>query len=121
MFLRKQFGLTPEGKVKMRPLKNKLSKEARRFWAIASKSGAVKTFEENEVFRLSKEEAKKCRFKITNQAWRLAECTVHTGNFSHGIRLFPPHLWDLRNGKVYHRENEKAKWKRWLPNYEPRK
>ena len=74
----------------------------------------VKHFEEQEVFRLSQIEAKKCQYEYVNKNLRLAECTVHRKNFSHGIRLFPPHLWNLVDGVVYYKKENK--WERWYPN-----
>jgi len=72
----------------------------------------IEKFEEEIVFHLSEQESKKCRFRIINHSTGDAECYVHDGN--HGIRLFPKHLWDIIDGKVYHLED--GKWKRWLPN-----
>jgi hypothetical protein len=47
----------------------------------------------------------------------MAECVVHRSNFSHGIKLFPPHLYDLKDGIVYARDIEKGEWVRWFPNF----
>ena len=89
---------------------------AKKIWADAERRKEVERIQENEVFHLSPKEAKKCRYEIINQSERMAECTVHTGGFSHGVRMFPPHLYDLRNGKVYFRQSQKSEWIEWSAN-----
>jgi len=32
---------------------------------------------------------------------------VHTNKFSHGFRLHPPHMWDIRDGIIYKRVGKK--------------
>jgi hypothetical protein len=76
-------------------------------WEELKKVGRVKNITEEEVFHLTKEEFEKCRFKIVNQNYRLAECVVHTNKFSHGFRLHPPHMWDIRDGIIYKRVGKK--------------
>lgn len=91
----------------------------KRFWEQAKKAGKVKYVPDKSVFDFSKKEAKRCRFVMVNQNLRLVECTVHRGKFSHGYRLHPPHLYDLRKGIIYHREDTKSKWKPWYPKFKP--
>lgn len=85
------------------------------FWDNFKKEKAVKTFTEEEVFGLSKEEFKKCRFEMINQNYRMVECKVHLDKASHGFRLHPPHLFDLRDGIIY--KKVKGKFVRFFPNY----
>jgi hypothetical protein len=75
-----------------------------------------KKIEEELVFHLTKDEFKKCRFKIINQSLRLAECIVHRDRFSHGFRLHPPHLWDIRDGIIYKKVNNK--FVKFMPDFE---
>ena len=86
------------------------------FWEVAKKKKKVRKLTDEKVFGFTKKEAEKCRFKMVNQNLRLVECTVHRGAFSHGYRLHPPHLFDLRDGIIFHRQDTKSKWKRWYPN-----
>lgn len=110
----------------MRPLinqnqikKQKQSGEAQKFWEVAERAGRIEKYEEQTVFHLTAAEAEKCRFEITNQSQRMAECVVHTKHFSHGIRLHPPHLYKLEDGLVYFKHEDK--WIRWTPNVEANK
>jgi hypothetical protein len=66
---------------------------------------------EKIVFALTPEEAEKCRFTKPDKNYRMAECTVHRKNFSHGVRMFPPHLWDWKDGKIY--QKHKDEWIQW--------
>lgn len=102
----------------LRPLNNgrkfePQSEFSRKFWDSVEKAKNSETHEDQEVFHLTQKEAAKCRFEIIDQNNRLAECTVHQGTFSHGVRLFPPHLWDIRDGIVYHKVN--GEWVKWSP------
>lgn len=91
---------------------NRTSEFGKRLWEKAEKNKEVEKITEQEVFHLSQGEAEKCRFEITDQTNRMAECVIHSGNFSHGLRLHPPHLYDIKEGRVYFLEN--GKWKRWI-------
>lgn len=84
-------------------------------WNDAKKRGSIRTYTEEVVFNFSQEEFKKCRFKMTNQNYRMVECTTHVKRFSHGFRLHPPHLWDLRKGILY--KKVKGKFIKWVPNF----
>ena len=84
-------------------------------WGDAKKRGSIRTYNEENVFNFSQEEFEKCRFKISNQNLRMAECTVHTKRFAHGFRLHPPHLWDIRDGVLY--QKLKGKFVKWVPNF----
>lgn len=95
-------------------VKNKMS-EADRFWSEAKRKGLVENYQEQISFKLSKEEAEKCRYEITDMSMRMAECTVHRENFSHGIRLHPPHLYKIERGIVYFKGPKQ--WERWYPNF----
>lgn len=83
----------------------------KRLWDQAERNKTIEYVPEKEVFHLSPKEAKKCRYEIINQTERMAECTVHKSNFSHGVRLHPPHLWDLREGKVFMKKG--GGWVEW--------
>lgn len=89
---------------------------AKGVWERAAAANKIETVEETQVFHLTQKEAKKCRYVMVNMDQRMAECTVHTDGFTHGVRMHPPHLYDLRDGIVYYRENIGAEWQRWYPN-----
>lgn len=100
----------------MRPLnKPKKTNEdfAKQVWQSAEAKHEVEKVEEEEVFHLSQKEANKCRFVMVNNTTRMAECTVHTQSFTHGVRLHPPHLWNIIEGIVYQKVN--GEWVRWSP------
>jgi len=84
-------------------------------WEDAKKNNLIERVEERIVFSLTQKEAENCRFKMINQNTRLVECTVHRSEFSHGYRMFPIHLWDLKEGLLYKKIG--SKWIRWLPNF----
>lgn len=88
-------------------------------WETAKKNEAIENFAESEVFHLIQKEAEKCRFTLIDQSERMAECTVHRGNFSHGVKLFPPHLWNIIEGQVFYKQN--GEWCRWLPTVKENK
>ena len=101
----------------LKNLKNKKPQDfAARLWDQAERNNQIEKLPEQEVFHISEKEAKKCRFNIINMDLRMAECSVHSGDFSHGVKLHPPHLWNIdKEGKVFYRQNMKSKWLRWLP------
>ncbi len=102
----------------MRPLiKPRTESPLAQAWAVAEKMGNIQTNKEEVVFRLTEVEAKKCRYEITDQSTRMAECTVHRDNFSHGIKLHPPHLYKIEDGIVFARDVKKGEWVRWFPNF----
>lgn len=76
-------------------------------------------FTEKTVFSLTEREVDRCRYEIINMTQRMAECYIHRDNFSHGIKLHPPHLYDLRDGVVYFRQGKG--WEKWRPNLKSRK
>lgn len=84
-------------------------------WDSAKRRGAIKTYPEELVFDLSQKEFEKCRFKMINQNYRMVECTVHSNKFSHGFRLHPPHLFDLRDGIMY--KKVKGKFVKFVPDF----
>lgn len=86
-------------------------KQSKAFWARQKNAKRVKSWEEDVKIRLTKEECKKCRYECVEQSTRMYECTVHKGDFSHGLRMHPPHLYDLRDGIVYY------KGERWFPDF----
>lgn len=86
---------------------------ARKFWESVDKAANSELHEDKEVFHLSQKEAAKCRYEIVDQDNRLAECTVHRDVFSHGVKLFPPHLYDIRKGILYFKKN--GEWIKWIP------
>lgn len=105
----------------MRPMTNPRqnpqpqSEVGRAFWEAMRKKqdASYEEWKDKEVFNLSQKEAQRCRFEIVDQNHRMAECTVHRDNFSHGIKMFPPHLWDIKAGIAYHKVN--GQWERWIP------
>lgn len=84
-------------------------------WETAKKNKTIEHYDEKTVFDFTQKEADRCRFEIVNQNYRLAECTVHKKEFSHGYRLHPPHLWNIIEGKLYKRAE--GKWERFVPNH----
>lgn len=102
----------------MRPIKSATTRHnplVKNFWEKAKALGQVEEIKETQLFHLSQKEAEKCRYVMTNMDLRMAECTVHTDAFTHGVKMHPPHLWDLRDGIIYHRENIKSPWVKWSP------
>ena len=102
----------------MRPIKSAITRHnalIKDTWGRAESLGQVDKVEETQLFHLTQKEADKCRYVMTNMDLRMAECTVHTDAFTHGVRMHPPHLWDLRDGIIYYRENIKAPWVKWSP------
>jgi hypothetical protein len=75
------------------------------------KSNKVETFPEEEVFHLTEKECRRCRYKIIDHSTGDAECYVHHGN--HGVRLFPKHLWNIVDGRVYYRPAQDQPWSLW--------
>lgn len=84
-------------------------------WEDAKKRGIIEKIEEQVVFTFTHEEFEKCRFRMKDQNLRMVECTVHRSKFTHGYRLHPPHLWDIKEGKLY--KKSEGKWVRWIPNF----
>lgn len=102
----------------MRPIKSAINRNnplIKDTWGRAESLGQVDKVEETQLFHLTQKEADKCRYVMTNMDLRMAECTVHTDAFTHGVRMHPPHLWDLRDGIIYYRESIKAPWVKWSP------
>lgn len=102
----------------MRPIKSAINRNnplVKDTWGRAESLNQVEKVEETQLFHLTQKEADKCRYVMTNMDLRMAECTVHTDAFTHGVRMHPPHLWDLRDGIIYYRENIKAPWVKWSP------
>ena len=62
--------------------------------------------------KLTKDDLKKCRFVCIDQNLRLFECQTHkTEEFAHGLRLHPPHLWQVIDGVPYKVvDNKKVIW-----------
>lgn len=60
-----------------------------------------------DILNLTKEEAKKCRFICIDPSFRLFACKTH--NQKHGLRLHPPHKFEIKNGVVYKRLDKKLK------------
>ena len=89
--------------------------EPNEFWDDVKRRKTIKYVKEKTVLHLTEKEFSKCRFRITNQNWRMVECTVHTDQFSHGFRLFPPHLWDLKDGIIY--KKVRGKFIVWKPKF----
>lgn len=88
----------------MRPIQNN-----NEFWQRGRKG--IQIFPEEIVFKLTQEESEKCRFRIINHSTGDAECYIHNGN--HGVRLHPKHLWDIRDGLIYFKD-QSGQWQRWL-------
>lgn len=71
------------------------------------KNRTGKEAEWKQELNLTKKEAKKCRFKIVDQNWRLVECKVHK---NHGFRIHPLHNYYLDNkGQLYVKIDNKLK------------
>jgi hypothetical protein len=67
-------------------------------------SNREKKNKEQPLLELSREEKKRCVFECVNQNYRLFECVVHKNEkASHGLRLHPPHLWEVKDGVPYKR------------------
>lgn len=81
------------------------------FWQDQKKRNRIQYSNEEKIFHLSHEEAQKCRYEIIDMTMRMAECATHRDRISHGVRLHPPHLWDIRDGVVYQKVN--GEWVMW--------
>lgn len=102
----------------MRPLiKPKSESPLAQAWKVAEKMGTIETSREQISFRLTQAEAIKCRYEIIDQTTRMAECKVHRDNFSHGIKLHPPHLYKIEDGIVFCRKDLQSEWIRWFPDF----
>ncbi len=84
-------------------------------WTKAEREKKIEKFEEEVVFNLTPKEAEKCRYILVNMSTRMAECTIHTKSFTHGIKMHPPHLYKIEDGIVFYKSNEN--WIRWYPDY----
>ena len=82
------------------------------------KGKKIKRYTEKVVFSLSEQEVDKCRYEIVDQTRRMAECKIHRDNFSHGVRLHPPHLYNIIDGIVFFKDD--GKWVKWKPNFKAR-
>ena len=85
----------------------KKQREEKESWL---KGSDVESFQEETVLSLTEEEAKKCRYMITDPQRGIAECYVHRYKLAHGIVMFPKHLYDLRAGKLYCRMSKDEEW-----------
>lgn len=89
---------------------------ASKLWEVAKARKKVETVEEQELLSLTDKEFKKCTFRIVNQSERLAECQFHTKGMRHGVRLFPPHLYNItEDGKLEYRESQDKPFKPFSP------
>ncbi len=101
----------------LRPFENKKKEGANQeLWKGAERDKTIERTEEVSLFKLTREEFEKCRFSLPDKNTREVECQVHTKGFSHGYRLHPPHLWDLREQIIY-RKNNKGEFERWYPEF----
>lgn len=100
----------------LRPVGKKKDTFGEQTWDWAKRNKAIEQSQEAPVFQLTQEEFEKCSFSLPDKNTRIIECQVHTKGFSHGYRLFPPNLWDLRGGIIYKR-NENGKFEKWYPNF----
>lgn len=92
-------------------------KFSEQLWLEAKRKKAVESVETQVIMKLTQKEANKCRYVIIDMNYRMAECYIHRDKFSHGVKMFPPHLWDLHaDGTVWHRASQKDKWKQWSAN-----
>ncbi len=96
-------------KKKVKPLyKRRRTKKEEKFW----KKHGYKLEKVKDVQEIAK--TGKHRYKIIDNNLRLAECVVcRKKGIEHGVRLFPPHCWDLRNGILYYRPDAKSKFKKY--------
>lgn len=78
----------------------------------------AEAFVEETVFKLDENEVEKCRYMITDPQRGTAECYVHRYRATHGVTLFPKHLWDLRKGVLYFKKDRDSEWERYKPDFE---
>ena len=85
---------------------------------LTNKDGSVnyERITEGDVFKMSREDWDKLRFRISNMTLRLVECYNHPQGKVFGLRLHPPHLWDLRDGVLYKKTPEG--WVKYFPNFD---
>lgn len=88
-----------------------------KFWESLKRDKRVKYKEITEpeaVGSFSADEWDSLRFRITNQSLRLATCTNPPHRDPIVFRLFPPHLWDIRDGQIYRKVD--GQWIRFVPD-----
>ena len=93
----------------------KVSREA--FWDSLKKSKDAKYVEITEpdaIPAFSADEWEGLRFRISNHSLRLAECINPPHRDPVVFRLFPPHLWNIVDGKIMQKVD--GKWVRFVPN-----
>ena len=76
----------------------------------------IEKFTEEVIFQLTQEECEKCRYTLVDNDYGMAECYIHRGKFTHGVRLFPKYLYDIKDDIVYCRDDQKSPWRKWKPN-----
>lgn len=98
------------------PILKRRKIDPEKVWRDLIRSGKkIKTRTEEIKLQLTDKECEKCRYEVIDQNQRLAECTVHRGDVSHGVRLWPIHLWEIKDGVVFQKVD--GKWQVWRPNY----
>lgn len=93
----------PKNKKGKVPLyKKKRSKEEKKFWKEIEEEEGFEVVEEKNVHELKGEHS----YEMVDDNLRLVVCKrCEKKGIIHGTRLFPPHLYDLRDGKIYYRED----------------
>lgn len=93
---------------------NKEEEWVKAMWREAKYKGTIDSTDTRKVLHLTEKEASRCRFKIANMNLRMAECVVHIGEFSHGVRIHPIHLYKLSgDGSLYYRRSKSDAWTLW--------
>jgi hypothetical protein len=85
-----------------------------KLWESLERNKRVENFTEGESFELTMSEMEKCRYEITDNTKRMATCTTHSRSYPHGIRIHPPHLYNIVDGIVYFKSE--GSWIRWFPD-----
>lgn len=96
---------------------NKISREA--WWESVKRSKDSKYVEITEpdaIPAFTAEEWDALRFRISNHSMRLAECINPPHRDPVVFRLFPPHLWNIVDGKIMQKVG--GKWVRFVPKLE---
>lgn len=80
------------------------------------KQKGVESYEEESILKLDDAELDRCRYMITDPQLGQAECYIHRRRLSHGVTLFPKHLFDLRAGRLFYKKDKDSEWQPFKPN-----
>lgn len=80
------------------------------------KQKGVESYEEESILKLDDAELEKCRYMIVDPQRGIAECYYHRKKLSHGVVLFPKHLFNLKAGRLFYKKDRESEWQPFKPN-----